>query len=211
MVQVLARVRGRPVSDWYARKLAELQGRQSAPAAPQQQPMYAPPPGALAPGQLPPHLAPYALPQPPQQVVQQPMPGAPQYPGQQPQYTSFDANTGAQVADDGTIAALAAAAQTGGSTVVKSNSTSCPNCGGGNYFTIQEGGVFSKAVGGRVNAMQCADCGYPQVQAGSQGGALQGARSGGPARSARQLPRDHRVSVIGEGGQTLTFDAPSGR
>lgn len=195
---------------WYTRKLAELRGQPVHPA-PVAQPQY-PPTQPLAPGQLPPHLAPYA--QPSQYAQPAPQPGQqqpPQLPQHQPQYTSYDANTGAQVADDGTIALLVGAAQTGGSQVVRANSNACPNCGGGNYFTVTEGGVFSKAAGGRVNAMQCADCNYPQVQAGSHGGALQSARSAGPAKAARQLPQGHRVTMTGEGGQQLTFDAPTGR
>jgi len=199
------------MSDWYARKLSELRGQPLVPGPPASAPQY-PPTQPLAPGQLPPHLAPYA--QPSQYVRQAPQPGqdpASQPPSQQPQYTSYDANTGAQVADDGTIALIAGAAQTGGSRVVQQNSDSCPNCGGGNYFTVQEGGVFSKSTGSRVHAMQCADCNYPQVQAGSHGGALQGSRSAGPARAARQLPPGHRVTVIADGGQQVTFEPPTGR
>lgn len=207
------------MSDWYARKLAELQGRQAPPPpGPPQYPATQP----LAPGQLPPHLAPYAVPPAPAQYAAQPQPGNGQYgpqgtpqapPPQHPQqqFTSYDANTGAQVADDGTIAALVMAAQTGGSREVQQGSSSCPNCGGGNYFTITGKGTFSRAAGGVVHAMQCADCNYPQVQAGSHGGALQGARSGGPAKAARQLPAGHRVSVVDEGGRTVTFDPPTGR
>lgn len=202
-------------ADWYAKKLAGLRGP-AAPAPPQYPP-------TTPPGQLPAHLAPYAQPPVDPRYAAQPQPGNGQYGPQgtpqaaptQPsgqQFTTYDANTGAAVADDGHVALLVnSVAQTGGSNVVKNNSTACPNCGGGNYFTIQEGAVFSKATGGRVMAMQCADCNYPQVQAGSTGGALQSARSGGPARAARQLPAGHRVSVVGEGGQQLTFAPPGGR
>jgi len=138
------------------------------------------------------------------------MPGA--APQQQPQaYYSYDANTGAQVADDGTIQMLAESAlRSGGSTIVRENTTQCPNCYENTYFDVQEGGVFSKAVGGIVHAKQCASCGYPKVQAGSHGGSLATARSSGPARQARQLPRDHRVTVAVEGGGYATFDPPTG-
>lgn len=196
------------MSDWYARKLAELRG--GAPAPPVGPPVYPP---TAAPGALPPHLAPYAQPVHQPGLGHQGPHGTPQAPpAPQPQvYTSYDANTGAQVQDDGTIAALVAAAQTGGSAAVKAGSTTCPNCGGGNYFTVAEGGVFSRSANAKVHAMQCADCNYPQVQAGSTGGALQNARSGGPAKAARQLPEGHRVTVIGEGGRPQTFEPASRR
>ncbi len=198
--------------DWYAQKLAELQGR--VPAGPVGAPQYPPVAPPLQPGQLPPHLAPYAT---------QPQPGlgyqgpagtpaaAPVAPPGQQQFFSYNAETGAQVADDGHVEMLYnSAAQTGGSKIVKNNSTNCPNCNGTNYFTIQEGGVFSKVHGGKVNAMQCADCGYPKIQAGSQGGALSSSRGGGPARAARQLPANHRVTVAVEGGGYATFEPPTG-
>lgn len=197
------------MSDWYARKLAQIQGRQPAP--PTQQPQQ---PGPMLPGQLPAHLAPYASPpvQPQQQApAQTPQAFVGAQPGQQPQqFYSYNAETGAQVADDGHVAALYnSAAQTGGSREVKENSTTCPNCSGGNYFTVQQGGVFTKS-GQTVHAMQCADCGFPKVQSGSQGGALGTARSSGPARQARQLPPGHRVTVAVEGGGTATFEPPTG-
>lgn len=197
-------------SDWYAQRLAQIRQGQSAPPTTHSAPQY-PPVAPPAPGQLPAHLAPYAPPPQYQQTL--PGGGPPQQQQAPPpqQFTSYDANTGAQTVDDGTIAALYnSAVATGGSTVVRNNSSQCPNCNGSNYFTIQEGGVFSKQTGGRVNAMQCADCGYPKVQAGSSNGALQGTRSSGPARAARQLPPDHRVSVTLPGGQQATFDPPTG-
>lgn len=205
------------MNDWYAQRLAQIRAQQAGqPATPAAGPQHYPPTG------LPAHLAPYAAPQQPAPYAAQPQPGNGQYgpqgtpqappaapPGQQ--FTSYDANTGAQVADDGTVAMLYnSAAQTGGSTIVKNNSTGCPNCGGGNYFTIQEGGVFSKSAGGRVNAMQCADCNYPQVQSGSHGGSLGTARSAGPAKQARQLAPGHRVTVVADGGGQVTFEPPTG-
>lgn len=195
------------MNDWYARKLAQIQGQPAAPVAQPQQPQ------PLLPGQLPAHLAPYASPpvQPQQAAPQTPQAFVGAQPGQVPQqFTSYDAQTGAQVADDGTIAALYnSAAQTGGSKVVKENSSICPECNGGNYFTIPGGGVMNRE-GHRVQAQQCADCGYPKTQAGSHGGALQTARSQGPARPARQLPANHRVTIAVEGGGTATFEPPTG-
>ena len=204
--------------DWYARRLAQARGQQPAPQPPQ-----APTNLPAGPGQLPPHLAPYATQQP-----QQPPPGTPQAMPQgygQPRApmspaevlemvrtgqinnTSYTGD-GAQVADDGHVAMLAYAASTGGSKQVKSHSEACPNCYKDTLFTIAEGGVWSKAVGGSVHAKQCGSCGWPKVQAGSTGGALAGAKSGGPARPARQLPANHRVTVAVEGGGYATFEPP---
>lgn len=198
-------------SDWYARRLAQIQGQQPPPPAAVEPPRHAAPQQPLLPGQLPPHLAPYATP-PAQQAAPQ-TPGAfvgPQ-PGNVPQqFYSYNA-AGAQVPDDGHVALLYnSAAQTGGSKVVRENSNVCPNCNNPTYFTIQEGGVFSKAVGGQVKAMQCSTCNYPKVQAGSHGGSLGSARSAGPAKQARQLPANHRVTVAVEGGGYATFDPPTG-
>lgn len=195
------------MNDWYERRLAQIAGQR--PGAPQQP--ARPPAQPLLPGQLPPHLAPYATPQAAPPQTPQAFTGA--QPGQQPQrFISYDANTGVAVDDDGTVALLYnSAVQTGGSKSVREHSAQCPNCNGSNYFTLMEGGVFSKAAGGTVNAMQCADCGYPKVQAGSQGGALGTARSSGPARKARQLPADHRVTVQLPGGGEATFEPPGGR
>lgn len=189
-------------SDWYARRLGQ--------SAPQPAPPQYPPTAPLQPGQLPPHLAPYAVPstQPPQPNT----PGSHQdtVPRGQQEFTSYDAATGAVTADDGTVAMLYnSAVQTGGSQVVKQNSSQCPNCNGGNYFTIAAGSVFSKSTGTKVSAMQCADCGYPTVQAGSTGGALASARSGGPAKAARQLPANHRVTVM-DGSRAVTFEPNTG-
>lgn len=199
------------MSDWYARKLAEMRGTPAPPPAGPPGPAQYPPTQPLLPGQLPAHMAPYAQPsqyaqpQPQQQQQPQQLPQAPQQ-----QYTTYDANTGAQVADDGTIGLIVASASNGGSNAVKQGSSQCPNCNGGNYFTIPEGGIFSKSAGGKVNAMQCADCNYPNIQSGSQGGALTGSRSQGPAKAARQLPSNHRVTVNLPGGGQATFDAPTG-
>lgn len=208
------------MSDWYARKLAELQGQPAAPAAPAapvQAPQYPPtaPPG---PAPLPPHLAPYAPPpvQPPYQGQPQPGYGAqgpagtPQQPPAQPpgqQFYSYDANTGAQVADDGHVALLYnSAAQTGGSQLVKANTSQCPNCGGRLFAkTVSENGMPL-----RTPAMaQCGDCNWPVVQAGSHGGALSSTKGSGSARPARQLPANHQVTVM-DGNQAVTFQPPTG-
>lgn len=202
------------MSDWYARKLAELQGAPAAPAAPPapvQAPQY--PPTAL-----PPHLAPYAAPpvQPPYQG--QPAPGygaqgpvgTPQQPPAAPPgqaFYSYDANTGAQVADDGHVALLYnSAAQTGGSAAVKAATSRCPNCGG-NLFqrTLAENGMPLRTPA----SPQCGDCNWPVIQSGSQGGALGGSKGSGPARAARQLPANHQVTVM-DGSQAVTFQPPTG-
>lgn len=49
---------------------------------------------------------------------------------------------------------------------------SCPDCGSGNYFAIQNA------------APRCYDCGYPLQQSGSAYGSLTGARVEGSAKSA---------------------------
>lgn len=205
-------------ADWYAKRLAQGRGGHAPPQAPQYPP-------TMPPGQLPPHLAPYAHPAPPQ-----PAQGTPQAPpagyGQQHapmnpaevlqmiqsgqiRGTSYTAE-GAQVADDGHVAMLQYAATTGGSKQVRDNSETCPNCHMDTLFTIQSGGVWSKAVGGSVKAQQCGSCGWPKVQAGSTGGALSGSRGGGgPATPARQLPANHRVTVAVEGGGYATFEPPT--
>lgn len=48
----------------------------------------------------------------------------------------------------------------------------CPDCGGGNYMTVQNA------------AARCYDCGYPLTQAGSRYGALTGASVEGSAKQA---------------------------
>ena len=48
----------------------------------------------------------------------------------------------------------------------------CPDCGGGNYMTVQNA------------AARCYDCGYPLTQAGSRYGALTGASVEGNAKQA---------------------------
>lgn len=192
------------MSEWYAKRLAEMQGRpQTQPAPAVQAPQY--PPTAPVPNtQLPQHLAPYATPQ----QLNAPGHYAPQ-PGQVPQaFHSYNAETGAQTADDGHVELLYhAVADTGGSTIVKANTSVCPNCGGTMYARIHaENGMLL-----RTPAMpQCGDCNYPVVQSGSQGGAIkQSTRADGPPRRARQLPSNHRVTVMTEAGMQ-TFDPPTG-
>lgn len=191
------------MSDYYARKIAELRGQQQPAPAPVGQPSY--PPVSL-PGQLPAHLAPYA--QPPAPQTPQAFVGA--QPGQVPQhFFSYDANTGAQVEDDGTVALLYnSAAQTGGSKLVRENTSKCPNCGGTMFARAHS----ENGMPLRVPAMpQCGDCNYPVVQAGSTGGALASAKGGqGPAQAARQLPRNHRVTVL-DGSTSMTYEPPGGR
>lgn len=189
------------MSNWYAERLAQIQGRTAPPPPAVQPPQYPP---TAPPAQLPAHLAPYATPQ------QQNAPGHyPPQPGQVPQsFHSYNAETGAQMQDDGTIALLYhAAADTGGSALVKANTSVCPNCNGTMYArTLAENGMPL-----RTPAMpQCGDCNYPVVQSGSQGGAIKSStRADGPPRRARQLPNNHRVTVMTEAGMQ-TFDAPTG-
>lgn len=196
-------------ADWYAQKLAELQGR--GPAGP---PVGAPQyPPTLPPGQLPSHLAPYAT-QPQAGLGVQGPAGTPLVGPQMPagqHFYSYNAETGAQVEDDGHVALLYnSAAQTGGSKAVRENSTVCPNCNRDTLFVVQEGGVFSKLTGTTVKAQQCSYCNWPKIQSGSQGGSLATARSAGPAHKARQLPSTHRVTVAVEGGGYATFEPPTG-
>ena len=49
----------------------------------------------------------------------------------------------------------------------------CPDCGSGNYFSIQNA------------APRCYDCGYPLEQSGSKYGSLTGAKVEGNTKSAR--------------------------
>lgn len=184
--------------DWYAQRLAQAR----TPAQPQQQPPQYPP------TQLPPHLAPYAA-QPQPGLGQQGPAGTPTAPPQMApgqQYYTYNAQTGAQMADDGHVALLVnSAVQTGGSAVVKANTSQCPNCGGTMYAkTMSENGMPL-----RTPAMsQCGDCNYPVVQAGSHGGALRSAKGSGPAHAARQLPSNHQVTVM-DGTHAVTFAPPS--
>lgn len=171
-------------SDWYTRAL----GKMRAPAPP-------PPPGSTA--SL--HYAALA-------------PGAPYAPAQQPQpqphgYTTYDANTGAQVADDGHVAMLIQAAEsTGGSKRVRENSGICPECASPNYFAraFTENGMPMRMPA----APRCYDCGYPVVQAGSARGGATSARRSGPAQRARQLPASHTVTML-DGSVPVSFP-PSG-
>lgn len=50
---------------------------------------------------------------------------------------------------------------------------SCPDCGSGNYFAINN------------STPRCYDCGYPLQQSGSKYGALTGAKVEGPTKSSR--------------------------
>jgi len=49
----------------------------------------------------------------------------------------------------------------------------CPECGGGNYMTVQNA------------AARCYDCGYPIQQSGSRYGALTGAKVEGSAKQSQ--------------------------
>lgn len=191
--------------DWFARKLAERGA--TRPVAP---PAATPP---RAPGALPAHMAPYApQPQPVGDYAQQGPEGTPAappaVPAGQPQFTTYDAATGAAVADDGHVAALYnAAIQTGGSRGVKEAASQCPECGGTMFARDRaENGMKLRMPA----APQCVDCGYPVVQSGSTGGALGHAKSSGPAQRARQLPAGHQVTVM-DGSQAVTFAPPTGR
>lgn len=119
-----------------------------------------------------------------------------------PGYTSYDAD-GAQVADDGTMATLAtAAAATGGSARVREDSGHCPECGSGNFFARR---YTEQGMALRMEAApRCFDCGYPVIQAGSSHGSASSVRPSGPARRARQLPSNHAVTVVADGGN-MTF------
>lgn len=168
-------------SDWWARAM----GRAAQPSAP--------PPGSTA--------APRTY------------PGAPPYqqappPGEQPPIQglySYDAQTGAQVADDGHVAMLInAAAQTGGSRAAREGSSNCPHCNSGNYFArnrTENGAPMRNPASPR-----CYDCGYPVLQAGSPGGPANTVRPSGEAHRARQLPRNHAVTVL-DGTTVMTYPA----
>jgi ribosomal protein S27AE len=162
-------------SDWWARKL----GGNSAPTQRQQA-------SVIMPGM---HR------EPPQQ----------QAPPPQSVPTSYDANTGQPIADDGVMTALVnAALSTGGSKKVKEDSGTCPECGSGNFFAQRrtENGMPLRIEA----AARCFDCGYPLIQAGSSHGGATAARADGTATKARQLGKGHRVTVV-DGGRTHTFDA----
>lgn len=134
-------------------------------------------------------------------------PAAPRYvaPPPPPTFTpaTYDAQTGLPAADDGVMAIIAnAALQTGGSKRVKEDSGICPECGSGNFFARRytEHGMPLRMEA----APRCYDCGYPIIQAGSQHGGASSARNEGPTKAARQLPKNHAVTVI-DGGGTYTF------
>lgn len=132
---------------------------------------------------LPAHLAPYARPG----VGAQGPQGTPQAPPM-PQQTAQ--NLSEALAGD--YRPRAGAAQN------EEHSTSCPNCYGASYFEVVGAGatVFNHN-GQKVHSMQCTDCGYPVVQAGSRGGALGSAAGTGPARAARQYEPGRPVEVDG--------------
>ncbi len=120
-----------------------------------------------------------------------------------PNYSSYDAETGQQVVDDGTMATIiGAAAATGGSRRVKENTGRCPECGSGNFFhrRYAESGTPLRVEA----APRCYDCGYPLIQTGSSHGSAASVRPTGPAQRARQLPGDHQVTVM-DGPNTVTF------
>lgn len=50
---------------------------------------------------------------------------------------------------------------------------SCPDCGSGNYFSVNNA------------TTRCYDCGYPLQQSGSKYGSLTGAKVEGPVKSSR--------------------------
>jgi Zn ribbon nucleic-acid-binding protein len=177
-------------ADWWAKKLATTPATRPAPSVPVypgavQQPV-APQVGAhpLLPGQL---------------------AAAQQAPPQQ--FYSYDANTGAQIADDGHVAVLyESALQTGGTKKRLEANGVCPECNGTNFFaqTHDENGMAYRSG---PKSPQCFDCGFPIVQAGSRTGALAGSSSGKGQRprQARQLPEGHDVSVVLEGNVPMTF------
>lgn len=87
---------------------------------------------------------------------------------------------------------------------ISQQTTTCPNCQGVNVFVLQAGAVFNSS-GTRVPMMQCDDCGWPRQQEFSKFGAGNLARVEGNATPARQLPANHVIDVIGEGGQHVTL------
>lgn len=164
-------------SDWWAKKL----GNPAQASQPQS------PAPVIMPG----------MQQQPQQVQQ---------PVQQAQPGSYDANTGQPVQDDGVMAQIVnAALSTGGSQRVKEDSGVCPECSSGNYFARKytESGMPLRVAA----SPQCFDCGYPIIQAGSTRGGATSARNDGTATRARQLPKGHEVTVVGEGGRLQTYQA----
>lgn len=116
-----------------------------------------------------------------------------------PQVSAVDqVNTGDAYMDVLGRAALA----TGGSKRMQEESGRCPECGSGNYFArnYTENGMKLRTPA----SPRCYDCGYPIVQAGSSRGGASLVRTEGPSRQARQLPKNHAVTVMDEGGP-VTF------
>lgn len=64
----------------------------------------------------------------------------------------------------------------------RTETASCPECGGNNFFSRAQG-----IVRGPAPAPQCFDCGYPLVQSGSGAGSLSGAAASGSTRPAKQV------------------------
>jgi hypothetical protein len=95
-----------------------------------------------------------------------------------------------------------AALATGGSQKVQEDSGRCPECGSGNYFArnYTEQGMRMRTPA----APRCYDCGYPLIQAGSSHGGANTVRTEGPSHQARQLPKNHNVTVV-DGGQSVTY------
>lgn len=95
-----------------------------------------------------------------------------------------------------------AAIATGGSKQVQEDSGRCPECGSGNYFSrnYTEQGMRMR----NPAAARCYDCGFPLIQAGSSHGGATTARTDGTATRARQLPKDHAVTVV-DGGRSVTY------
>lgn len=182
-------------ASWYAKKLAEAAGRPAPPPPPPSPglPGYVPPQGLVVPVNAPPGSPPQ-----PTHLTPQPQSG----------FYSFTAD-GQMSADDGFIAQVYnAAASTGGTAFVKANSAQCPNCGGPNFFArnLNENGSMMRIPA----APQCFDCGHPNIQSSSTGGALAMAKPTA-TRQARQLKPGHEVKVVLEGGRVASFPAATRR
>lgn len=178
-------------SDWWARKLGTQPAQQQQPTAPP----------TIMPGM---HQAP-AYPQQPPVIPQYVPPGQPQPPPGPQSVVSYNQQTGQPMADDGIMSqVMTAALATGGSQKVKEDSGTCPECGGGNYFAQRR---TENGMPLRIEAApRCFDCGYPLIQSGSAHGGASAARvDSNKVTRARQLPKNHAVTVVGEGGRMETF------
>lgn len=162
-------------NNWYARKIAEVRGDPVPQPSPTTSDVGAPRAG---------HLTPFAQ--------QQPDPSR-----------YWDAQQGTR-GDPPTFTEALQGATTVDPSKLSQQTTTCPNCQGSNVFVLNAGGVFNSS-GQRVPVMQCDDCGWPRQQQFSKFGEGNLARVEGNSIPARQLPANHVIDVIGEGGQHVTL------